>query len=204
MVDSPDGARTDIRVVLPGGTKTLWSGNRMDRYEDPGRPVRIDGLDGPILEAGGSIFLAGSGLTTNGVQPFLERLDLVTGESRRVFTADANMLETVLAVLDPAAEIILTHRETATAPPVYRRVQPGRATELYRTPNPYPQLEQVKRQRISYPRADGVTLSGTLYLPENAGAAPLPTLIWIYPLDLSARVRRPGPRAAGGYPAVRF
>jgi dipeptidyl aminopeptidase/acylaminoacyl peptidase len=187
MVDSSDGERSDIRVVLPGSTKTLWSGNRLDRYEDPGRPVRVDGLDGPILEAGGSIFLAGSGLTPDGVQPFLERLDLATGESRRVFTADANVLEIVLAVLDPAAEIILTRRETATAPPVYRRVQSGRATELYRAPNPYPQLDRVKRQRISYPRADGVTLSGTLYLPENAGAAPLPTLIWIYPREYGDR-----------------
>ncbi|MEI2422315.1 hypothetical protein V6O07_18690, partial [Arthrospira platensis SPKY2] len=79
--------------------------------------MRVDGEDGPILEAGGSVFLAGSGLRPDGVQPFLERLDLATGESRRVFTADADVLEKVLAVLDPAAEVILTRRETATTPP---------------------------------------------------------------------------------------
>lgn len=187
MVDSPGGERSDIRVILADGTKTLWSGDRLDRYEDPGRAVRVDGEDGPILEAGGSVFLAGSGLRPDGVQPFLERLDLATGESRRVFTADADVLEKVLAVLDPAAEVILTRRETATTPPAYRRVQSGRPTELYRSPNPYPQLNRVKRQRISYPRADGVTLSGTLYLPANAGNAPLPTLIWIYPREYGDR-----------------
>lgn len=185
ITNAADGKRVDIQVILPGGTRTLWRGDRADRYENPGRGIRVDGSDGPVLEADGSIFVAGSGLTSDGVRPFVERLELASGKSRRVFTAESNVFETALAVLDAQQEIILTSQESETTPPVYRRVQSGQATELFRTPNPYPQLDKVKRQRITYPRADGVTLSANLYLPEGAGKKPLPTLIWIYPREFS-------------------
>lgn len=180
-----DGKQVDIQVILPSGTQTLWSGNRNDRYENPGQGVRVDGGSGPVLEADGSVFVAGTGLTQNGVRPFVERIELATRKSRRVFTAGANTFETVLAVLDPAQERLLTVHENETRPPRYQIVQGGRSSVLYQTPNPYPQLDKVKRQYITYPRADGVTLSATLYLPERTHNKPLPTLIWIYPREYS-------------------
>jgi dipeptidyl aminopeptidase/acylaminoacyl peptidase len=55
--------------------------------------------------------------------------------------------------------------------------------------NPYPQLEGVSKQKISYKRADGVDLTGDLYLPKGYDAkrdGPLPTLIWAYPAEYNS------------------
>jgi dipeptidyl aminopeptidase/acylaminoacyl peptidase len=52
--------------------------------------------------------------------------------------------------------------------------------------NPYPQLEGISKQKISYKRADGIDLTGDLYLPKGYDAAKdgkLPILIWAYPRE---------------------
>jgi dipeptidyl aminopeptidase/acylaminoacyl peptidase len=52
--------------------------------------------------------------------------------------------------------------------------------------NPYPQLEGVSKEKISYRRSDGVDLTATLYLPKSYDAkkdGPLPVLIWAYPRE---------------------
>src|SRR5690606_28327145 len=48
------------------------------------------------------------------------------------------------------------------------------------------QLAGIGRQLITYPRADGVQLSATLYTPpgyEPVRDGPLPTLVWAYPRE---------------------
>nr|MBP9978491.1 S9 family peptidase [Bacteroidales bacterium] len=50
--------------------------------------------------------------------------------------------------------------------------------------NPFKKLEKVHKEVIKYQRADGVMLSGTLYLPEGydkSSGKKLPLLIWAYP-----------------------
>ncbi len=44
----------------------------------------------------------------------------------------------------------------------------------------------VKKEKISYKRADGVDLTGNLYLPKGYDAVkdgPLPVIIWAYPRE---------------------
>jgi dipeptidyl aminopeptidase/acylaminoacyl peptidase len=43
----------------------------------------------------------------------------------------------------------------------------------------------VKKELIRYTRADGVPLSGALYLPPNWSGERLPTLVWAYPREFS-------------------
>jgi dipeptidyl aminopeptidase/acylaminoacyl peptidase len=55
--------------------------------------------------------------------------------------------------------------------------------------NPYPQLEGITKEKISYKRADGVDLTGDLYLPKGYDAkrdGPLPVLIWAYPREFNS------------------
>jgi dipeptidyl aminopeptidase/acylaminoacyl peptidase len=58
-------------------------------------------------------------------------------------------------------------------------------TPLTSFANPYPQFRGVKQEVVRYQRADGVMLSGTLYLPPgwSPGQPPLPTLVWAYPRE---------------------
>ena len=55
--------------------------------------------------------------------------------------------------------------------------------------NPYPQLEGVTKQKVSYKRADGVDLTGDLYLPKNYNKdkdGPLPVVMWAYPREFNS------------------
>ena len=64
----------------------------------------------------------------------------------------------------------------------------GAARALTRFPDPEPQFAAVTKQLVVYKRADGVNLSGTLYLPagyDKAKDGPLPMLMWAYPTEFT-------------------
>jgi dipeptidyl aminopeptidase/acylaminoacyl peptidase len=55
--------------------------------------------------------------------------------------------------------------------------------------NPYPAMEGVTKEKIQYKRADGVTLTGDLYLPKGYNKekeGKLPVLIWAYPAEYNS------------------
>ncbi|HKP72648.1 MAG TPA: prolyl oligopeptidase family serine peptidase, partial [Pyrinomonadaceae bacterium] len=53
-------------------------------------------------------------------------------------------------------------------------------------PDPTPQLRDIKKQLVTYKRADGVQLSFTLYLPPGyKEGTRLPTVVWAYPLEFN-------------------
>jgi len=184
--DSPEEIRAFI--VEERGPQQIWSGSVAKAYENPGTALRVDGSDGPVLEARGRIFLAGDGLSDEGPRPFLDLADLRQGSTERVFAAAPNEFETVLAVLDPDLPAFITSRETVTEGPNLYLHRGDERTALTELPNPYPQLAGVTRRVEHYQRADGLALSGTLYLPADRHKGErLPTLIWIYPYEYSDR-----------------
>jgi hypothetical protein len=69
---SDEDVAARVFTVGSQGPSLIWTGSTTDRYGDPGRALRIDGDDGPVLEADGRIFLAGDGLGSDGPRPFLE------------------------------------------------------------------------------------------------------------------------------------
>ena len=94
----------------------------------------------------------------------------------------------MLGVLNANGPELLTSRETETEPPNLYVLRGSERTLLRRFTTPYPDLEKVQRKVVSYTRADGVALSGTLYLPAGwQGDKPLPTLLSIYPYEFSDR-----------------
>src|SRR5690606_5462908 len=59
---------------------------------------------------------------------------------------------------------------------------------LTHTPDPAPAFAGVTSQHLVYNRADGVRLSGQLYLPpgyDPARDGPLPFLLWVYPAEFA-------------------
>jgi dipeptidyl aminopeptidase/acylaminoacyl peptidase len=93
-------------------------------------------------------------------------------------------------VLDDGAAQVLTRRESAIEPPNYfvRTVASGDARALTHFGDPEPQFAKIQKQLITYRRADGVPLSGTLYLPagyDSKRDGPLPLLMWAYPTEFT-------------------
>ena len=168
--------------------RNLWSRNVNDRYGDPGVPVTRELAAGHrvIRQYGNDIFLTGQGASPEGDRPFLDRLDLKTLKSERLFRADDKSYESVVAVLTEDGASFLTRRESPTDTPNYfvRTAGSSQARALTDYSDPTPQLRAIKKELVTYKRPDGVELSFTLYLPPDyKPGTRLPTVIWAYPLE---------------------
>jgi dipeptidyl aminopeptidase/acylaminoacyl peptidase len=169
--------------------KLIWSRNRQDRYNDPGTPVTRDlGGKRAILQQGDWIYLTGAGASPDGDRPFLDRFNVQTLKSERIFRSEANSYETVVTVLTDDAKQFITRRESPTEAPNYyvRSSSDGPARSLTQFPDPTPQLRGVKKQLVTYKRADGVQCQFTLYLPPDyKEGTRLPTVVWAYPVEFT-------------------
>jgi dipeptidyl aminopeptidase/acylaminoacyl peptidase len=179
-VIQPDAPGTEARL--------LWDRSSEDAYGDPGRPAfRTTGTgDRVLLQHGDWIYLTGAGATPEGDRPFLDRFDLTTFESDRIWRSGPESYETVAEILDPAARRILTRHESPSDPPNYfvRDLATDQRRAVTEFPDPAPQLRGISRQLVVYERSDGVPLNGTLYLPADYREGErLPVVLWAYPRE---------------------
>jgi dipeptidyl aminopeptidase/acylaminoacyl peptidase len=191
-----DTRRTRTYVVAPdapGTPRVLWDRSSEDRYSDPGTPfLRATARGTRVLQTtpSGALLLRGAGASTEGDRPFVDRLDLASGTSTRLWRSAAPTFEMAIGPIDDAGDRLLTRREAVAEPPQYflRTVASGKLEPLTHFPHPTPSLAKVQRELIHYKRNDGVELSGTLYLPP--GWTPkqgrLPVLLWAYPHEFKS------------------
>ena len=97
--------------------------------------------------------------------------------------------------------------ESRIEPPnLYVRDAAGAARRITDFADPAPQLAGVTQRLVAYKRADGVELSGTLYLPagyDQKRDGPLPLLMWAYPTEFTdAAVAGQGPDDGAGSTAA--
>jgi dipeptidyl aminopeptidase/acylaminoacyl peptidase len=170
--------------------RVLWDRSTEDRYTAPGAPVmRHTSSGASVLQVthAGQLLLTGEGASPQGDRPFLDRLDLATGKAERLWRSDGDHYAAVTAVLDDDATSVLMSRESPTEPPqLYVHALTGTERQLTHNVHPIPELTKVKKQLIKWKRADGVELSGMLYLPPGFRPKqdrPLPVLVWVYPQE---------------------
>jgi dipeptidyl aminopeptidase/acylaminoacyl peptidase len=181
MID-PDKPDTPARLV--------WSRSQQDRYNDPGALVtRTFGGQRAVMQNGDRIYLIGTGASPEGDRPFLDRFNLQTLKAERIFRSDADRYETIAALLSDDASRFITRRESSTEAPNYfirSTADLALAQPLTKFPDPMPQLRGIKKQLVTYKRADGVQCSFTLYLPPDyKEGTRLPTVVWAYPLEFT-------------------
>lgn len=167
-----------------------------DAYANPGSPVTMPGpYDRLVLmmgEDGKSIFLNGSGASPEGVFPFLDRLDLTTLETERLWQAQGETFSRVTRLLDTNAQEVIVRRESQTSPTNYHQLNlaSGEEKTLTDFADPLAWYGDVQKEIVRYPREDGVMLTATLYLPPGYDAmtdGPLPTVFWVYPREFKDR-----------------
>ncbi len=161
-----------------------------DRYADPGQPLMHRNEYGRSViltgDGGRTLFLRGAGASPEGDRPFLDAWDVATHETTRLFRSEAPYYESVSDLIDVQKRLVLTRRESQQDPPNYfvRDLAGGELTQKTFFPDPNPQLAGIHKELIQYERADGVKLTGTLYLPagyDKDRDGPLPLLMWAYP-----------------------
>jgi dipeptidyl aminopeptidase/acylaminoacyl peptidase len=178
----------EIDLNNPGAEgRVVFSRNERDEYHNPGNPVLKTAPNGrrTVIQAGDEILLSGTGASPSGDQPFVDRFNLTTGKAERLFQSKSGY-ESIVAVLDESGKRLLTRRESPTDPPNYVIRDGATVNPLTHFADPMPQATGIKKQLVTYKRADGVPLSFTLYLPANyKPGTKLPTLIWAYPYEFS-------------------
>jgi dipeptidyl aminopeptidase/acylaminoacyl peptidase len=177
----------------------LFERSTEDRYGDPGVAFTETNARGyrvlNFSPDGKAIYLNGAGASPEGDRPFVDRFDLDTRETKRLFRSEAPYYDVPLSVFDtsPPGKAnaggvrLLVQRESVTeAPNVFvRELATGKMAAVTRFTTPKNPLAGVTKEVIRYKRKDGVELSGTLYLPASykRGDDPLPLLMWAYPRE---------------------
>lgn len=166
-----------------------------DRYTDPGSFVLTPNRFGNYVlltdKKKRYLYLRGSGASPEGNRPFIDRFDLRTKKSFRLWRSQAPYYESVISVIDIDKHKVLTSREGKKIQPNYyiRDLKSGKLKQVTQFPHPYPQLKDVEKQFIKYKRADGIELTGDLYLPPGYKKADgkLPVLMWAYPQEYKSK-----------------
>lgn len=174
----------------PQDSRVLSDRSVDDAYGDPGSPLMSLNADGSrtVLQDQETIYLRGAGATPEGDRPFLDRVDLRTLESTRLFQSPPDCLDMVLGFASAQRrEAVLWHESPADPPNLVLAALDGSGSRaLTSWPDPHPGLTGLDKQLITHDRGDGVQLSGLLHLPpgyDPARDGRLPLLLWAYPLD---------------------
>lgn len=167
---------------------TVWDLSMRDNYKNPGRPVTTNLKTGErvILQDKDWIYLAGSGSSPKGDHPFLDRMNVRTLKVERLWQCQDPAYETFVDFVGASRTKLITSYETKTDPPNYYLydLKTKKRTALTEFKDPAPQLTGIQRERITYKRADGLELSGTLYLPPgHKPGTRLPVVVWAYPME---------------------
>jgi dipeptidyl aminopeptidase/acylaminoacyl peptidase len=183
----------------------IFAYSREDRYNDPGRFLTksdqpgsgrsffgdLGGNELLMDKSGQYLYLKGRGASPQGDRPFIDKFDLKTKKTTRLWRSTAPYYESVEAVIDINKHQVLTRREGKKIQPNYyiRDLKTGKLKQVTLFPHPFPDLKDVEKQLIQYKREDGVDLTGNLYLPPGykTTAGPLPVLIWAYPQEFKSR-----------------
>jgi dipeptidyl aminopeptidase/acylaminoacyl peptidase len=152
-----------------------------------------------IRQDGDSVYLAGVGASPDGDRPFLDRLNLNTLKTERLFRCDKTSYERFLSFTGTDTHTFLTWHQSPTDPPnAFARLL-GKSVDdmpageaaftstsvaITHIPDPAPEVRAIKKRLVKYKRADGLELSFTLYTPPGyQEGTRVPTILYAYPLD---------------------
>jgi len=180
--------------------RVLWDLSSEEKYANPGRPVQRQLANGfwVVRVDGESIYLAGNGASPDGDRPFLDRLDLKTQKSERLFRSDKESYERFLSFKGADPRSFLTWHQSVTEPPNAYLRRLGTAVQgpdgeavfassrvaITRIEDSTPEVRAIKKRLVKYKRADGLDLSFTLYTPPGyQEGTRVPTILYAYPRD---------------------
>ncbi|MEJ7693417.1 prolyl oligopeptidase family serine peptidase [Daejeonella sp.] len=177
-----------------GSLVELYSRNQTDAYGSFGSPVTSKNKYGrqviTLVDNNTKILMNNAiGASQKGDLPYLSKLDLTTKTNEIIWRSAEGTYEFVSDVIDPVKLILLTRREGQKVVPNYyiKNLTLNSAdVPVTNFTNPYPGLEGITKEKVFYKRADGIDLTGDLYLPKDYDKAkdgPLPTIIWAYPRE---------------------
>ncbi len=189
--------RVHIFNPSTGKMEVLNERSTNDAYSDPGQPYTKRNKWGrsavATTDQGSKLLMINNtGSSPKGDLPFLAKFDLSSKKTEILWRCPEGTFESIIDVLDAERLTLITRKESQQEVPNYyikdlkARIADRPLTEFK---NPYPALEGITREKIKYKRADGVDLTGNLYLPkgyDKSKDGPLPVLMWAYPREFNS------------------
>lgn len=171
--------------------KVIFDRSWEDRYNDPGDFLAVQNKNGKdvllMSQDGKYLYLSGSGASPEGNRPFLDRFEIKTNNTDRLWRSEAPYYEMPIKFISPKNGLLLTGRESKDEPPNYflRDLRNDTIKPLTDFPHPYPELKDISVKLLRYERKDGVQLTAKLYLPPGYSKEEkrLPVLMWAYPIS---------------------
>ena len=153
------------------------------------------GATGPVLLSsdGSSVFFAGIVYDKNplevGPKPFIDKLEIKTGEKSRIFEGDNNGIsERVATAIDPDAGIYILARSSPNEVAQFYRTEGQKRVQLTHNRDLFPDMTRAKKHRIMVERADGFKFAVHVTLPENyREGTKLPAFFWFYPSEYATQ-----------------
>src|SRR5690554_6504636 len=172
-------------------SQLVWERSWENTYTDPGRPLMTRNAQKRrvLLVDNGDIILTGDGASDEGERPFIDRRNLTTGETTRLWQSEAPFYERPVSALNATEGLFITRREALNTPPdlYVRNINNADSLRaLTETAHPMPTTVDIRRELIHYEREDGLPMSATLFLPagyDKERDGPLPTIVWAYPRE---------------------
>jgi dipeptidyl aminopeptidase/acylaminoacyl peptidase len=182
--------------------RLLWDLSTDDRYANPGEAVTRVLPNGQwvIRLEGDALFLEGEGASPQGDRPFLDRLDLRTRATTRLFRSGKGELESFVTFTGPDTRHFLTWHQSPVDPPncFLRTLGKGQKAvageaafrserkAVTHIPDPTPEVRKIHKRLITYKRADGLDLSFTLFTPPGyQEGTRVPAILYAYPQDFA-------------------
>lgn len=172
--------------------KVISDRNSQDIYVDPGNFETVKNNYGKNVLAieNNNLFLLGDGFTKEGQFPFIDEFNIKSLQTKRLYTSTyKDKKEDLLSIEDFKKGEVLVKIQSKNEYPNYyfRNINKKDAlTPITTFANPFESIKNVSKELIQYKRKDGVSLSGTLYLPagyDKKKKEKLPLLIWAYPTE---------------------
>jgi dipeptidyl aminopeptidase/acylaminoacyl peptidase len=187
--------------------RLLWDMSSDERYAFPGSPVYRVLPNGQVVlrQDGNAIFLSGQGSSPEGDRPFLDRLELESRKTERLFRSEKTALEYFAAFADASNKKLLTWHQSPVDPPnaflrtlgeavpaatahAGEATVTSTATPVTHIPDPTPAVRAIKKRLVKYKRKDGLELSFTLYTPPDyKEGTRVPAILYAYPLDYASK-----------------
>ena len=187
--------RTSRYNPTAGTLETLFEYNSTDAYSDPGEPeTEKNKFNIDVIRVKDNSLLLNNtiGASPKGDLPYLAKFDLDTKKKTILWRCKEGEYEQIIAVLNADKMQLLTRRESIKDVPNYfikNLILKVADIPITNFGNPYPALAGITKQKLQYKRADGVDLTGDLYLPkgyDKAKDGALPVLMWAYPREFNS------------------
>ncbi len=190
-----------ILDVDKGTAKQWFDMNENDRYNDPGFPIftQLDNGKYVFKVEDGAIYFRGSGGSKDGDRPFVDRRNIETGETERLFRCEPDKYEYIVDFAEDSNSFIMSSESAMTVPNFYlakigetieaeadesTRAMTKRPITTFEDPSP--ELREIENKIVKYQREDGIELSFQLLLPPGyKEGTRVPTVVYAYPLEYS-------------------